>query len=55
MEANYKMKVERIYSGEITIDKFLKEFINTQINNLVTKHLNNNDSNIDCSEGSEQS
>lgn len=34
------MKVERIYTGEITVEKLLKELLNTQIDNLITQHSN---------------
>lgn len=55
MEAKLKMKVERIYSGEITIDKILKELLNTQIDNLIKIQSNNNDANHDFVKGSEKS
>ncbi len=55
MEANFKMKVERIYSGEITIDKIIMELLNTQIDYLIKIHSNIKDANHDFAKGSEKS
>lgn len=35
MEANFKMKVERIYTNEISLEKIITDIINNQIDQLV--------------------
>lgn len=49
----FKMKVERIFSGEIRVEKILKELLVTQIDNLI-KSQSTNDNLSQNPKGSEE-
>lgn len=50
----FKMKVERIFSGEISVEKLLKELLVTQIDNLIKAASTNDDNLSQNPKGSEE-